>query len=59
MEETKDVSKIEFALKYAILDSDWVTPRYIQQGLRWLAQDVGSVASSNLTSEGEKEDSDV
>lgn len=29
--------KSEFALKYAIADKDWTTPRYIVEGVRWLA----------------------
>lgn len=28
--------KSDFALKFAISDTDWVTPRYIQRGLDWL-----------------------
>ena len=38
----KDVDKTDFALKYAIEDTDWTTPRYIEQGLRWLAQCPGT-----------------
>jgi predicted ATP-dependent endonuclease of OLD family len=34
----KNVNKTDFALKYAIEDTDWTTPRYIEEGLRWLAQ---------------------
>jgi energy-coupling factor transporter ATP-binding protein EcfA2 len=34
--------KSEFALKYAIEDTNWTVPRYIAQGLRWLA--VGAPA---------------
>ena len=33
----KDVDKTDFALKYAIEETDWTTPRYIEEGLRWLA----------------------
>ncbi len=29
--------KSEFALKYAITDTDWIIPRYIHEGLSWLA----------------------
>ncbi|MCE4552450.1 ATP-dependent endonuclease, partial [Xanthomonas hortorum] len=32
-----DQKKSEFALKYAIEDTNWVVPRYIAEGLRWLA----------------------
>lgn len=34
----KDVKKSEFALQYAITDTAWAIPRYIDQGLRWLGQ---------------------
>jgi putative ATP-dependent endonuclease of OLD family len=33
--------KSEFALKHAIVDADWSVPRYIREGLEWLAT-VGS-----------------
>lgn len=36
-EYAADQKKSEFALKYAIEDTDWVVPRYIAEGLRWLA----------------------
>lgn len=32
--------KSEFALKYAIEDTNWTVPRYIAEGLRWLAVDI-------------------
>ena len=31
------IKKSQFALKYAIDDTSWVAPRYILDGLRWLA----------------------
>ena len=31
-----DTTKTAFALKYAIEDTNWNTPRYIAEGLRWL-----------------------
>lgn len=34
----KDVKKSEFALQFSINDTDWVIPRYIDQGLHWLGQ---------------------
>jgi predicted ATP-dependent endonuclease of OLD family len=37
-ELAQDVKKSEFALKYAINEKDWVIPRYIDEGLRWLGQ---------------------
>lgn len=34
----QDVKKSEFALKFAINETDWAIPRYIGEGLRWLGQ---------------------
>ncbi len=36
-ELAKTVDKTDFAIKYAIMDSGWITPLYIEEGLRWLA----------------------
>lgn len=33
------VNKTDFALEYAIEKTDWIVPRYIKKGLKWLAQD--------------------
>lgn len=33
--------KADFALDHAINDTEWAVPRYIAEGLRWLAQGVG------------------
>lgn len=30
--------KTEFALKYALVDTDWIAPKYIVEGLQWLAK---------------------
>jgi predicted ATP-dependent endonuclease of OLD family len=38
--------KSKFALTYAIKKTDWVTPRYIEEGMRWLA--VNSAAAADL-----------
>lgn len=32
----QDVKKSEFALRFAINDTDWAIPHYIDEGLRWL-----------------------
>ncbi|OUS06214.1 ATP-dependent endonuclease [Rhodobacterales bacterium 52_120_T64] len=37
--KAKRFKKTEFALKYAIDDTDWVVPSYIANGLKWLAID--------------------
>ncbi|WP_313529888.1 AAA family ATPase [Shinella sp.] len=33
-----DHKKSTFALEHAIVHTDWIVPRYISEGLRWLAQ---------------------
>ena len=35
--EASKVKKSEFALTYAINDTNWIIPRYISEGLSWLA----------------------
>lgn len=46
-EQAKGVGKkSDFALEYAITKTDWVVPRYIAEGLRWLAD--GPVSPSPL-----------
>ncbi len=37
--------KSRFALTYAIEKTDWVTPRYIKEGVRWLAASNAAVAN--------------
>ena len=37
-QDVDKVSKVDFALQYAIEKTDWTTPRYIEEGLRWLAE---------------------
>ncbi len=51
-EATKNIEKINFALKYAIEETDWVTPRYIEQGLKWLVQNSRGTQNNQ---EGEQE----
>ena len=36
-ETAANVDKTDFALEYAVIDTEWVVPRYIEEGLRWLA----------------------
>lgn len=38
-ELAQDLKKSEFALTYAITDTIWSIPRYIEEGLHWLEQD--------------------
>jgi hypothetical protein len=45
--------KSKFALTYAIRRTDWTAPRYIAEGLRWLAQgNVSLVAQASAGTEG-------
>ena len=39
------LKKSEFALKYAIQETDWTAPRYILEGLKWLA--AGAVSKAD------------
>lgn len=41
--------KSEFALTYAIADTDWVSPRYLTDGVRWLASDEIQVPDPELS----------
>lgn len=43
-EATRDEKKSDFALRFAITETKWQTPRYIQQGLDWLLQYPGGQA---------------
>lgn len=40
--------KSKFALTYAIEKTDWVTPRYIEEGMRWLAASNAAVADPSV-----------
>lgn len=40
--------KSKFALTYAIEKIDWVTPRYIEEGVRWLAASNAAVADPGV-----------
>lgn len=37
-EMAKDMGKADTALQFAIREKDWVAPRYIREGLAWLAE---------------------
>jgi len=39
-----DENKAEFALRYALIQSDWMVPRYIAEGLKWLAETPADAA---------------
>ena len=38
-EEAGKVKKSDFALEYALTEKAWTIPRYISEGLAWLAED--------------------
>ncbi|MFT3849809.1 MAG: ATP-dependent endonuclease [Propionivibrio sp.] len=40
--------KSKFALTYAIEKTDWITPRYIEEGMRWLAASDIAVADPGV-----------
>jgi putative ATP-dependent endonuclease of the OLD family len=40
--------KSKFALTYAIERTSWVTPRYIEEGVRWLAENNSAVADPGV-----------
>lgn len=42
----KNVKKSDFAIKYAIEESNWVIPRYIREGLEWLADPLRPPAAA-------------
>lgn len=42
------IKKSEFALRYAIAETEWIAPRYILDGLRWLTRDVSPVSVGNV-----------
>jgi hypothetical protein len=42
--------KSDFALEHAIYKTEWVVPRYIIEGLRWLAEGMRSPCSTSATS---------
>lgn len=56
MAEGVGKTKTEFALKYAIETTEWKTPRYIAEGLRWL-RDAPSDLTIPLQAESDADDS--
>jgi len=51
-----EIDKTDFALHHAIVDTDWITPRYIEEGLRWLAGNASYTAYSGKAAEGNADD---
>ncbi|MGJ6122886.1 AAA family ATPase [Mycolicibacterium sp. Y3] len=54
-EEAQRIAELQkksaFALRFAILEKDWVTPRYIQRGLDWLLAYPDSGGADTTTTE--------
>jgi predicted ATP-dependent endonuclease of OLD family len=48
-EQAGDVAKTDFAVEYAVQKTDWQVPRYIAEGLRWLAENATRVLSQTAT----------
>ncbi len=57
------IDKTDFAMEYAILDTNWTTPRYIDEGLWWLAGNASSTADPGgeitATTAGTEENADA
>ena len=53
------VKKSEFALEYAITDTEWAIPRYIDDGLSWLANSDAGGAKADQQEEPQEEAPDV
>jgi putative ATP-dependent endonuclease of OLD family len=47
-DKAKDIgkkSKADFAIEYCISNTDWLVPKYIQEGFAWLDQDTSAVVA--------------
>lgn len=53
------LKKSEFALEYAIRDTDWAIPRYIDEGLRWLGQIDDLAVNPGIIAHPVEEDADA
>lgn len=60
-EKAKNVGKTDFALKYAIDETTWKIPRYLKEGLQWLAESShgANVTDNETDGTDNQEDSDV
>jgi len=47
------IDKTDFALEFAINKTNWSTPRYIEEGLRWLAENPDNSPASEANEEQE------
>lgn len=46
LEKVEKIKKSEFAIKYAITETEWIAPQYIIDGLKWLASHDASAVSA-------------
>lgn len=47
----ENVDKTDFALEYAIEKTGWIVPRYIEEGLKWLAQNPDNAPAAEVSQE--------
>lgn len=47
----ENVDKTDFALEYAIEKTGWIVPRYIEEGLEWLAQNPDNAPAAEVSQE--------
>ncbi|ASQ90257.1 hypothetical protein CHL67_04365 [Prosthecochloris sp. GSB1] len=57
--KAQDLKKSEFALRYAITDTEWLIPRYIDEGLQWLGQDDNVSTAHDMSVSLAEEDTNV
>ncbi len=50
-EKSAKLKKTDFALEYGIHKTDWVVPKYIKDGLKWLATSSGALSELAPTTE--------
>jgi putative ATP-dependent endonuclease of the OLD family len=58
-EKAQKVKKTEFALRYAIEETSWTVPRYIAEGLNWLAEDKPSGIAISSPSFSENPETEI
>src|ERR1039457_1040309 len=61
--QATEIGKTDFAMTYAVIDTNWTTPRYIEEGLRWLAANnpstVDSIDKATATAAGVEANADA
>lgn len=46
--EAERFKKSDFALRFAIEETEWNVPRYLEEGIRWLAQELPAASDPAL-----------